>query len=407
MNSINKGLPLKVVFIASFLLVWGNALCMYVTDPPSDSTIVQKDCNEFALHGVDGPYLFKEKNKLREIRVIEVEDAYHIEERIHDYKSKEKHLKEYTCEVQNEDRDAFTFHLRNKIRSPKTAYKQPEKLLAIADIEGNFNAFYSLLVANGVMDEAYNWTYGEGHLVLVGDFVDRGTNVTQCLWLIYRLEQEAEKHGGMVHFILGNHEVLNIKGMPNYADEKYLVLAHRLSGQEDQSKAYKYLMSDQRELVKWMKSKNVIERIGNIIFVHGGLSSSLKQSQLSIKEINEFLRNRKSSTFYTNDNDENLTKFLLGPLGPLWYRGYVGRFKKYYTKASLKEVKNILKFYQADQIVIGHTVVKEISSDYEGMVYRIDIGFPPTKFSGHAEALLIEKDHFFRVNDKGEKTPLN
>ncbi len=407
MVRIKKCLLIKSVFIASFLLIWGNALCLCVTDPPSDSTTVKEKDHDFALQGVDGPYLFKVKNKLREIRVVGTKDNYQIEEKIYAYNSKEKHLREFTCEVENDDRDAFTFQLRNKIRAPKTTYKQPEKVLAISDIEGNFNAFYSLLVANGVMNEEYNWTYGEGHLVLVGDFVDRGTNVTQCLWLIYKLEQEAEKHGGMVHFILGNHEVMNIKGMPNYADDKYLNLARRLSGYEDQSKAYEYLMSGRRELVKWMKSKNVIERIGNTIFVHGGLSSELKQSQLSIKEINEFLRKRKSSSFYGNENDANLTNFLLGPLGPLWYRGYVGRFKQYYTKATPKEVKSILKFYQADQVVIGHTVVKEVSSDYDGMVYRIDIGFPPTKFSGHAEALLIEKDQFFRVNDKGNKIFLN
>ncbi len=407
MVSKRKYLLIKSVFIAAFLLLWMNGRCLSIMAPPTDSTTVKKVKNEFALRGVDGPYLFKVKNKLREIRVVATDDDYHIEERIYDYKSKEKHLQQFTCEVQNEDRDAFTFHLRNKIKFPKTVYKQPDKLLAISDIEGNFNAFYSLLVANGVMDKEYKWTYGEGHLVLVGDFVDRGTNVTQCLWLIYKLEQEAEKHGGIVHFILGNHEVMNINGMPNYADDKYLNLARRLSGYEDQSKAYEYLMSGQRELVKWMKSKNVIERIGTTIFVHGGLSPELRQSNMSIKEMNDFLRNRKSSNFYGNENDANLTKFLLGPLGPLWYRGYIGRFKQFYIKTTLKEVTNLLKYYQAEQVVIGHTTVIEVSSDYNGMVYRTDIGFPPTKFSGHSEALLIEKDRFYRVNDTGDKISLN
>ena len=407
MISIKKCLLIKSLFVATLLLGWGNALCLPITDPPTDSSSVKKIENEFALRGVDGPYLFKEKNKLKEIRVVAAGDDYDIEVHISDYKSKDKYLKQFICEVENEDKDTFTFQLREKIKFPKTIYKQPEKLLAISDIEGNFNAFYSLLIANGVMDKQYKWTYGEGHLVLVGDFVDRGINVTQCLWLIYKLEQEAEKHGGMVHFILGNHEVMNIKGMPNYVDDKYLNLARHLSGYEDQSKAYEYLMSGQRELIKWMKSKNVIERIGTTIFVHGGLSPALKQANMSIREMNDFLRNRKSSSFYGNENDTNLTKFLLGPLGPLWYRGYIGRFKKFYIKATPKEVKSVLKYYKAEQIVIGHTVVKEISSDYNGMIYRTDIGFPSTKFTGHAEALLIENDHFYRVNDKGGKVSLN
>lgn len=407
MDILKQYLPTKSAFLATFLLVWLNALCLYAIVPPSDSTIVEKEEEEMVLKEVDGPYLFKVKNKLREVRVVATNGTYHIEENLYPCKSKERHIKQYSCEVQNDDKDVFTFHLRNKIKSPKTVYKQPEKLLAIADIEGNFNAFYSLLVSNGVMDKEYNWTYGTGHLALVGDFVDRGTNVTQCLWLIYKLEQEAEKHGGMVHFILGNHEVMNIQGMPNYADDKYLILARQLSGYEDQEKAYEYLMSGQRELVKWMKSKNVIERIGNTLFVHGGISTALRKSNLSIKEINEFLRTRKSTSFFSNDNDANLTRFLLGPLGPLWYRGYIGRFKQYYGKATFKEVKGLLKYYQADQIVIGHTVVENISTDYEGMVYRIDIGFPPTKFTGKAQALLIENDHFYKVDDAGGKVQLD
>jgi hypothetical protein len=31
---------------------------------------------------------------------------------------------------------------------------------------------------------------------LNGDFVDRGENVTQVLWLIYKIENQAQKQGG-------------------------------------------------------------------------------------------------------------------------------------------------------------------------------------------------------------------
>ena len=148
---------------------------------------------------------------------------------------------------------------------------------------------------------------------------DRGTNVTQCLWLIYMLEQEAEKAGGMVHFILGNHEVMNLLGQTEYVDEKYMALAHRLSGKEDAIKAYKYLMSNQRELVRWMKSKNVIERIGKTIFVHGGLSKELITANMSIGEMNSFLRMALTREYFADDGEANLKKFLMGPLGPLWY----------------------------------------------------------------------------------------
>ena len=54
-----------------------------------------------------------------------------------------------------------------------------------------------------------------------------------------------------------------------------------------------------------------------------------------------------------------------------------------------------------------NTVVSDISADYNGRVYRTDIGFPTIKFTGNAQGLLMENDHFYRVNDLGEKTLLN
>lgn len=394
-------------YLLSVSLLGWLCLASFIIAPPLDKSSHSKSNayeanDELLLTGVDGPYLFKKRNKIREIRVISSETTYEIQEIEHHSND----INTFECFVENKDKDSFSFELKKKIKSPSSKYKQPEKILAISDIEGNFDAFYSLLISNGVMDESYNWTYGEGHLVLVGDFVDRGTNVTQCLWLIYRLEQEAEKAGGMVHFILGNHEVMNLLGQTEYVDKKYLALAHKLSGKEELEKAYKYLMSNQRELVRWMKSKNVIERIGKIIFVHGGLSRELITANMSIGEINNFMRLAIAREYFSDDSEANLKKFLMGPLGPLWYRGAVCRFKKIYTKASQKDIDVTLNYFQAKQMVIGHTVVKKVSCDFNGKVYRTDIGFPTTKFTGMAQGLLIEGDQFYRVNDLGERTSL-
>ena len=78
-----------------------------------------------------------------------------------------------------------------------------------------------------------NWTFGNGHLVLVGDFVDRGFSTTQVLWFIYKLEQEAEKQGGYVHYILGNHELKNMQGNYESASLKYFHVAAILEKQQN------------------------------------------------------------------------------------------------------------------------------------------------------------------------------
>jgi hypothetical protein len=106
-----------------------------------------------------------------------------------------------------------TFPVRLKEKDggcKKVNTKKVNKLIAISDIEGNFMAFTETAAANGVIDTNFNWTFGEGHLVLTGDFFDRGTQVTEVLWLIYSLEEKAKDAGGYVHYILGNHEIMNL-----------------------------------------------------------------------------------------------------------------------------------------------------------------------------------------------------
>ncbi|MFK7982068.1 MAG: metallophosphoesterase [Saprospiraceae bacterium] len=354
------------------------------------------------LHSIDGPYLFKEKNKAKVIQVVKSANQYHILEEVVDLRDDIT----LNCTVDNEDRDAFTIPILKKIKSPKSIHKQPEKLLAISDIEGNFNSFYSLLVANGVMDTAFNWTYGQGHLVLNGDFMDRGDNVTQVLWLIYKLEQAAQKAGGMVHFILGNHEVLNLEGKTNYVDKKYIKLAQKYAKKEDKKAAYTQLMADNQELVKWMKSKNAMEKIGNTLFVHGGISPELIKAGFQINQINDIIRNRLNNGPSSNSLDRQDEDFLFASHGPLWYRGLATPYRNFYKKCTEKEVNKALKHFRVKHISIGHTIANKVSLDYNGAIIRTDVSHGDQKNSPTSQALLILDKQLFRVDGKGTKVAL-
>jgi hypothetical protein len=56
------------------------------------------------------------------------------------------------------------------------------------------------------MDDAGHWQFGQGHLVILGDSVDRGRDVFAVLWRLYGLAGQASATGGAVHVVLGNHE---------------------------------------------------------------------------------------------------------------------------------------------------------------------------------------------------------
>ena len=51
----------------------------------------------------------------------------------------------------------------------------------------------------------------------VGDQLDRGNDEIQILYFLERLEREAERAGGKLHILNGNHETMNVAGRFNYA----------------------------------------------------------------------------------------------------------------------------------------------------------------------------------------------
>jgi hypothetical protein len=201
---------------------------------------------------------------------------------------------------------------------------------------------------------------------------------------------------------------MNLTSDIRYVSKKYIALAKLVSGIDDDEDAYNYLMSNTNELVKWIKSKNTIEKIGQNIFLHAGISQDLVDTNLSLTKINDLVRAYIGGDLKDDPNAIKNSNLIQGRMGPLWYRGLVAGRKEYYKKASIKEVDAILDFYTVKHIIIGHTIVSDIiTSDYNGKVIRVDIKHPKEKFSGKSSALLIENGKYYRVDDKGARIELD
>jgi len=346
----------------------------------------------FNLNGIDGPYIID--NQLYEVTNENVLLNKNIDR-------KEK----FKVKVDNSDNDQFEFQLKDSIISEPDFYELPEKLIVISDIEGNFDGFSSFLINNGVIDKNFNWTFGNGHLLLNGDFVDRGENVTQVLWLIYKLEQEATKSNGKVHYILGNHEIMNFQGNAHYANKKYKRVAQLISKNDSLKVATQFLYSDKTELGKWLRSKNIIEKIGNYIFVHAGISPEIIKYNVSLSDINQIARNNWDKNLYDEDENNKVENFITGRKGIYWYRGLAQDYK-YYDKIKENELKEVLNFYQADKIVFGHSVMEDITKEFNGKTINTDVKHGKEKNSEKTKGLLIENGVEYKLDGKGTKTKL-
>ncbi|AHJ96470.1 metallophosphoesterase [Hymenobacter swuensis] len=317
--------------------------------------------------------------------------------------------------VPNADRDSFTCVVRPVHALPPHTYPMPARLIALSDIEGNFNALAGFLQRNGVVDRHYNWTFGQGHLVLNGDFMDRGDEVTQVLWLLYKLEGQAEQAGGKVHFILGNHEIMNLYGDASYAQRKYIGAAQRISGEPRWDKAGQALYSPQSELGRWLRSKNVIEQIGPYLFVHAGLKPKLIESNLALADLNQIARKYYGFRAAKRLEGSREGIVLSSYDSPYWDRGlsmsllYKAFFlvndplHAAYHSTTQAELEQVLQFYHASRLVIGHSVVENVMTDYEGKVLKIDVKHGQEKHSPRTQGLLIENGAEYRINAKGEK----
>jgi hypothetical protein len=352
------------------------------------------------------------------------------------------------------------------------------RIVAIGDIHGDADAFVGLLRRLQLIDEKSAWSGGRTVLVQTGDFTDRGAKVRAAMDLLMALERQAPAAGGRVHVLMGNHEAMNLLGeLRDVTDAIYASFADAKSEQR-REQAYKQYVSltqarareigsrapkpqpkdawlaahppgfiEYREALgpdgiygKWLRSRDAVLKLGDTIFLHGGLSPDVASK--SIEEINEQVRreiktwddgvqrmeqHRLIRPFFTvqeivnaaqaelqrvaailqQGDEEKLARLdrqlvvtlqtLLGvpkwsvlePNGPLWFRGYA----TWTESEGAPLISQVLASLGASRVVVGHTILKgmRITPRFDGKVVLIDTGMLSSHFpNGRASALEIQ-----------------
>lgn len=272
-----------------------------------------------------------------------------------------------------------------------------KQFLAISDIHGAYDEFVAMLKATKVIDTNGDWSWDSGQLIINGDVFDRGAKVTEALWLIFRLEQQAQAAGGKVHFILGNHEVMVMQGDERYVNQKYqdgIVAKTGLSHQN--------LFGPNSLLGKWLRSKSVMVQINDVLFVHAGVSPDLIDKFKTIEDVNELLRRSLDIPRDELASGSN-EKFLYGSRGPIWERGLVWDMEDKYPRTTPEQVDAILAHFGVSKIVVGHCEGDNIECEYDCKVITLDI---PVENENAFQALLYENNLFYRIETNGQRTIL-
>jgi len=302
--------------------------------------------------------------------------------------------------IQNDsliEKNIFKGNVESKVISPQgmeinflleaSNYKNVAKIAAMSDIHGQFDLTTTILINNGIIDQKFDWAFGKGHLVILGDVFDRGAEVTELLWLIRKLEQQALGAGGMVHFVLGNHEFMTLQNDLRYINKKYRRTEQLLNT------SYPDLYGINTVMGRWLRSKSTVLKINDNFFVHGGISKEFIKDGFDLANTNEIMRQSLYEEDWLHNTDSIYNKFH-DDSGPIWYRGY---FKPEFEKSDLNKILRTLK---VKHIVVGHTPHRTIQSLFDNKLLAIDSSI---QFGGYGEVLLIENGQYFRGTRDGQK----
>jgi hypothetical protein len=169
------------------------------------------------------------------------------------------------------------------------------RIVAFGDVHGDHGALVALLQRAGVVDDELAWRGGRTHVVSLGDLLDRGPDSRRVMDLLRRLQDEAERAGGRVHLVLGNHELMNLTGDVRYVapgewaafagpeDDRLragAIEAARGEGLDAQALAarppgyyaHRAAFAPDGAYGAWLLAQRVWVRINGWLFLHGGLA---------------------------------------------------------------------------------------------------------------------------------------
>jgi hypothetical protein len=295
----------------------------------------------------------------------------------------------------------------------------PQRIIAVGDLHGDYQAWSIIAGAAGLIDQKGHWAGGRTILVQMGDVTDREPDSLKIIRSLQQLQKEAPRKRGRVVVILGNHEAMNLTG-----DYRYTTPGEFAAFVDDQSAArrdrlydlnkaaieasyrardpnmtsdaihkawlastplgwveHKLAWMPSGELGKWATQNPAITKIGDTLFVHGGIST--EYAKIPMDEVNRRVAAAMAA------GDDSPTSILTDPLGPLWYRGLAGRdadaeAERAEAERAAKpgprptidqEVSSVLTAYGAQRLIIAHTpILSGIAISSGGRLARIDTG---------------------------------
>lgn len=306
------------------------------------------------------------------------------------------------------------------------------RIVAIGDLEGDYEKFTDMLRTAQLIDAQSNWSGGQAHLVQLGDIPDRGPNSRMIMDLLIGLEPQAQRAGGRVHALIGNHEAMNVEGDLRYVHPgEYAAFATRNSTRERHRYYERYTQairanppasglpafdaayraqwdaehplgwvehriawSPTGRYGRWIATHDFVIRINDTLFLHGGLGPSFAAAPRAAmnEAVRAGVRGQPSMTY---------PDIVTNQEGPLWYRG----LSQNAEPSETPNLENVLRSQGVARVIVGHTkVTSTVLPRFNGRVLVADIVVPSSHSDPHA-FLIYENGAWVTVH-RGQRVPL-
>lgn len=150
--------------------------------------------------------------------------------------------------------------------------------------------------------------------------------------------------------------------------------------------------------------------------MHGGLNTFHFRGQYKISELNAISRKYNGivpiEENIKNDRDRPVLSSINSPywdrrLNFEWKYQLIFKLNGIDAKATTQsQLDSILVFYNSSRLIIGHSVVDDVRSDFTNKVIKIDVKHGRNVNSGKIKGLLIENNSLYGIDDNSHKNKL-
>jgi hypothetical protein len=287
---------------------------------------------------------------------------------------------------------------------PSHIIKQiPKRIIVIGDLHGDYQKTIEIFRISKLIDLNNQWIGGDTIVVQLGDQIDRCrldrgicTNIDatlndeasdmKILYLMTELHNQAEKLGGAVYSIMGNHELMNVQGDFRYVSRKNILEFSKDGTINNGIKERENQFKPGNKIANFLACTRLMSLvIGPYLFVHAGIVPEIAK-KYNVSDMNHIL----ALYLFDNLDATEYQDLLIGNKSPMWNRT-IGSLNinldLEHKKNEAKEVCESLfddeiqtnlfgNNHKIKRVFVGHTpqIYKGINSTCNNRVWYVDVG---------------------------------